>query len=528
MISSIIDSVRNLFHKINRDGKETQPPPSVPLPQHPEAVSQPARNTSRSAPSPGNGGESPPRRPRRRKRSPAGNKRSSEPSARADSIPVQKEPDAAGHLEPWDPDQYQVPVEEGKIRFHDLDIPPEILRAVSDLGFMYCTPIQAELLPKALQGRDVAGRAQTGTGKTAVFLISIISHLIRKPASESRRKGRPRAFILAPTRELVLQIERDAKALARYTPLNIVSVFGGMDYEKQKQMLKGKAVDIVAATPGRLLDFERHGDIGLDRVEILVIDEADRMLDMGFIPDVQKIIGSTPPKTRRQTMFFSATLTPQIMNYAERWTRDSFLAEIESEQMTAETINQLVYITTMEEKFPLLYNLITGEDLERVIVFTNRRDQARRLTEQFTDHGINSALLSGEVEQKKRVKTLEGFRNGNIRVLVATDVAARGLHIDGVSHVINYNLPLDPEDYVHRIGRTGRAGLHGTSVSFASEDDSFQIPGIEKFIGRRLPCVYPEEEWLKAPPPPRAIHRGRQAVVHRKPHRRGTANRGRG
>ena len=403
----------------------------------------------------------------------------------------------------WSVTDFQVPPSEGKMRFHDLDLPHELVHGIHDLGFQYCTPVQAAILPKALTGADAAARAQTGTGKTAVFLIDILTYMSRNPLQGKRRSGTPRALILAPTRELALQIEKDGNDLAKYTPHRIVAVFGGMDFEKQKRLLANGPVDIVAATPGRLLDFKRQGNIHLDKVEILIIDEADRMLDMGFIPDVQQIIRATPQKTKRQTMLFSATLTPEVTRFASQWTCDPVFVDIEPEQVAVDTVEQLVYITTIEEKFPLLYNLITRQNLDRVIVFGNRRDQTRHLTERFMHYGINSALLSGEVDQKKRVKTLEDFRAGKIRVLIATDVAARGLHVEGVSHVVNYNLPMDPEDYVHRIGRTGRAGASGISISFASEDDSFQIPGIEKFLGRELPCVHPEEELLELPPPPK-------------------------
>ena len=388
-----------------------------------------------------------------------------------------------------------------KTVFEDLDLPAEIMRAIADLEFQYCTPIQATVLPDTLSGADASGRAQTGTGKTAAFLITIFSRLLRNPLSEKRRRGTPRALIIAPTRELALQIEKDARSLGKYCPFKVITIFGGMDYRKQKRALTEEVIDVVVATPGRLLDFKRRHDVHLSRVEIMVIDEADRMLDMGFIPDVRRIIHSTPPKTKRQTMLFGATLTPEVTRLAGQWTRDPVTVDIEPEQVAGEDIDQIVYITTARDKLALLYNLVTQEKLERVLVFTNRRDTTRRLTKDLQRYGLNSGLLSGEVDQKERIKTLERFREGEIRVLVATDVAGRGLHVEGISHVVNYNLPHSPEDYVHRIGRTGRAGATGTSVSFACEYDSFQLPGIEELLGHELPCQRPPEDWLTLPPP---------------------------
>jgi ATP-dependent RNA helicase RhlB len=250
-----------------------------------------------------------------------------------------------------------------------------------------------------------------------------------------------------------------------------------------------------------LLDFQRRKLVRLDKVEILVIDEADRMLDMGFIPDVRKIVYSTPAKDSRQTMFFSATLTPEVERLAQQWTRNPVHVEIEPEHVEAESVNQLIYIVTTEEKFALLVNLIVGQNLERVLVFTNRRDQTRHLADRLKQYRINAAVLSGDVPQNKRIKTLEDFRRGKIRVLVATDVAARGLHVEDISHVINFTLPRNPEDYVHRIGRTGRAGATGTSVSFACEEDSFYIPPIEGYLGHSLNCVQPDPELLELNPP---------------------------
>jgi ATP-dependent RNA helicase RhlB len=401
----------------------------------------------------------------------------------------------------WDISQFQVPPAEGKVRFHDLDLPDEIMHAVFDLGFQYCTPIQAEIMPSALAGRDASGQAQTGTGKTAAFLISNITNLIRNPIVGKRRSGSPRVLIIVPTRELVLQVTEEARTLSKYHPIGIVSIFGGMDYQKQKRRITERTVDMIVATPGRLLDFYEHGDLRLDKVESLVIDEADRMLDMGFIPQVRRIVRGTPPNHKRQTLLFSATLTSEVARLSSQWTTDPVIVEIEPEQVEVDTVDQIVYLVTTSEKIALVYNIITRQNLNRVIIFCNRKDETRRLADVMSQYRINCAALSGDVPQKKRIETLENFRAGNIRVLIATDVAGRGLHVEGISHVINYTLPNNPENYVHRIGRTGRAGATGTSVSFACEEDSFQIPAIEKFIGHGLHCTQPDKDWLTLPPP---------------------------
>ncbi|MEL0321619.1 MAG: ATP-dependent RNA helicase RhlB [Gammaproteobacteria bacterium] len=397
----------------------------------------------------------------------------------------------------WDVESFVVEPEEGKTRFHDLGLPKALMHAIADLGFRYASPIQSESLPIVLDGEDIVAKAQTGTGKTAAFLISIIDTFLREPIDGKRRTGTPRALILAPTRELVVQIAKDAENLCKYTRLSVVSIVGGMDYQKQRDDLRQAPCDIMVATPGRLIDFLGQNEINLRKIEVLVLDEADRMLDMGFMPDVRRIVRACPRKELRQTLLFSATFTPQIVELSERWTFEPTRIEIEPEHVTTETVEQIVYITTAETKYQLLKNVINTRDLHKVMVFANRRDLCRDLVDRLIKDGIDAALLSGEVPQRKRIQTLDRFKEGKTRILVATDVAGRGIHIDGVGHVINYTLPEDPEDYVHRIGRTGRAGNEGTSISFACEDDSFLLPEIEEFIGRKLPCEQAPESLLE-------------------------------
>ena len=385
--------------------------------------------------------------------------------------------------------------------FEFLNLPDEVTKAIDDLGFTSCTDIQKEILPHALDGEDVIGQAQTGTGKTAAFLIALITYHLENPELDPRPVGTPFALIVAPTRELVMQIAKDAEELTTHCDLNVVSLLGGIDYEKQKQQCR-KQVDLVVATPGRLLDFCRSNTVNLGQVEQLVIDEADRMLSMGFIPDIKSIIRRTPPKDKRQTLLFSATFSEDILRLSEEWTRNPIKIEIAPEQIAVDTVEQFVYLTEADNKYALLYNLITTQNLQRIIVFVNRRDQTRELEDRLYRNGIETGLLTGEVPQNKRIRTLNDFKQGKIRVLVATDVAGRGIHVEDVSHVINYNLPEDSEDYVHRIGRTGRAGAEGISISLACEIDSFQLPDIEAMLGNKLNCIQPDEELLKPPPAP--------------------------
>ena len=406
---------------------------------------------------------------------------------------------SAGHEVPWTPAQFHVPPKAGLTRFHDLSLPDPILHAIADQKFEYCTPIQAQILPALLAGRDAGGRAQTGTGKTAAFLIAIFTRLLRNPAGGQKRNGLPRALVIAPTRELVLQIFKDAQALGKYCRFQNLAVFGGMDYKKQRDKLTGIAPDLIVATPGRLLDFMGNRYLNLGRVEVMVIDEADRMLDMGFIPDVKRIVYNLPPKDRRQTMLFSATLGQDIIRLASRWMQDPVMIEAEAERVTVDAIDQRVYVVSVKNKFALLFNLLQREPVERALIFRNRRDSVDRLARKLALAGVACAQLSGEVPQEKRIRILDDFRAGKIRVVVATDVAGRGIHVDAISHVFNYDVPVEAEDYVHRIGRTGRAGASGIAITFACEEGSFNLPVIEKFIGRALPCVQPEDNWLEIP-----------------------------
>jgi len=394
---------------------------------------------------------------------------------------------------PWSIEQYQVSPEEGKTRFHDLGLELSLVHSIADLNYQYCSEIQAESLPKTLLGHDVIGKAATGTGKTAAFLITIINDLLCRPIPKSDRfSGEPRALIIAPTRELALQIEKDAVSLTKHCGMSVYSVLGGIDYQKQKDYVRNRTIDILVATPGRLIDFLNSNDLYLDQLDFLVIDEADRMLDMGFIPDVKRIISRCSKVEQRQTLLFSATFSEDVLNLAKRWTTNPIFVEIESEQLTTDKVEQKVFMVPSDEKLEIICRYIEKNEVVKAIIFGNRRDETRRLEAELKSRGVKAALLSGEVPQHKRIRTLEQFKSGSIEILVATDVAGRGIHVDGVSHVFNYNLPEDAEDYVHRIGRTGRAGEKGTSISFACEDDAFLLPEIEKYIGMKLNCEYPD------------------------------------
>ncbi|UJA04972.1 ATP-dependent RNA helicase RhlB [Acinetobacter johnsonii] len=373
--------------------------------------------------------------------------------------------------------------------FETLNLHPQLKRAIDALGFKDMTPIQQKVLKFTLAGHDAIGRAQTGTGKTAAFLVSVINDLLNNPIQEQRYRGEPRALILAPTRELALQIESDAKELTKFADLHVVTLLGGVDFDKQKAQLDKKPVDIMVATPGRLIDFVEQKEVWLDQIEFLVIDEADRLLDMGFIPSVKRIVRFSPRKEQRQTLMFSATFSYDVLNLAQQWLFEPVTVEIEPEKKTNADVEQRVYMVAKSDKYKLLQDILRDEPIEKVMIFANRRDQVRKLYDNLKRDGYKVVMLSGEIAQDKRLKMLDQFKNGQHNIMIATDVAGRGIHVDGVSHVVNFTLPEQSDDYVHRIGRTGRAGTRGVSISFLSEDDAFYLPEIEKAIGQKLPLT---------------------------------------
>jgi ATP-dependent RNA helicase RhlB len=377
------------------------------------------------------------------------------------------------------------------------------MHGIADLGFKYCTEIQALSLEQALAGKNIAGKAQTGSGKTAAFLVAILTRYLRSPENRAKEGGNPRALVIAPTRELVIQICKDADAIGKYTGLRSLAVYGGMDYDRQRREVLSAPVDLLVATPGRLLDFVKSRVINLSNVDTLVIDEADRMLDMGFIPDVRRIMSYLPPKQKRTTMLYSATLNDAVMRLAMNWMEEPYKAEVESETNATDTVKQVVYVIQAKDKFTVLYNHIALHPDARTIVFCNRKCTTEDVYESLRIRGVNVEMLSGDVNQNKRLKVLDAFRDGEVKIVVATDVAGRGIDVKGLEYVVNFDFPYEAEDYVHRIGRTGRAGSTGIAISFADEYESCQIPDIEKYINEELKCtvIGPDDPLMKPIPP---------------------------
>src|SRR5579864_753365 len=372
------------------------------------------------------------------------------------------------------------------LTFSSLHLHPALMQGIIDAGFVTCTPIQAQTLPIALAGHDVAGQAQTGTGKTAAFLVAMYHSLLTRPAAAQRQPTSVRALIVAPTRELAVQIHHDALTLGAHTGLRQLVVFGGIDYEKQRTQLAA-GCEVLIGTPGRLIDYFKQHVFDLRHAQVLVLDEADRMFDLGFIADIRYILRRLPHPERRQSMLFSATLSQRVLELAYEHMNNPELVRIEPDKMTVDQVRQLMYYPSMEEKVPLLIGLLHQSEAVRTMVFVNTKRTAERLEATLKANGFEAQALSGDVPQNKRLRFLRDFHDGKLAVLIATDVASRGLHIPDVSHVFNFDLPQDAADYVHRIGRTARAGAEGDAISFACEEYAVSLPDIESYVGHKIP-----------------------------------------
>jgi len=371
------------------------------------------------------------------------------------------------------------------IAFRDLNLHSDLYQGLEKAGFKVCTPIQAATIPIALNNDDVAGQAQTGTGKTAAFLLICMHKLLSNQIDKTERGTDPRCIILAPTRELAIQIHKDAIQLGGHTALKFGLAYGGVDYEKQRKSLTN-GVDILIGTPGRIIDYFKQRVFKLHSIEVMVLDEADRMFDLGFIKDIRFLLRRMPKPERRQNMLFSATLSYRVMELAYEHMNNPEKIAIETKDITADSVEQRLYYPANTEKLPLLISLFNEHTPERSIVFTNTKHVARKVADRLNKKNIKAGLLSGDVPQKKRQRLLQRFKDGEFQAMVATDVAARGIHVDGVTHVFNFDLPQSGEDYVHRIGRTARAGSSGIAISFACEDTSFYLPDIEEYIERSI------------------------------------------
>ena len=395
-----------------------------------------------------------------------------------------------------------------QLSFAELPIHPKILDALQSKGFEYCTPIQALSLPITLAGKDVAGQAQTGTGKTMAFLIAVFHHLLQNQSDNITESKQPRALILAPTRELAVQIANDAELLVKKTGLKTALAYGGDGYDKQLKAIEDGA-DILIGTTGRVIDYVKQGIIRLNQIQVAVLDEADRMFDLGFIKDIRYLLRKCPPPSQRLTMLFSATLSYKVRELAFEDMNEPEYIEIEPLQKTGHRIKEELFYPSNQDKMALLMTLLEEEWPERCIIFANTKHRCEDIWGYLSADGHRVGLLTGDVVQKKRLALLKHFTDGDLDVLVATDVAARGLHIADVTHVFNYDLPDDCEDYVHRIGRTGRAGESGVSISFACEEYAMNLPAIEQYIGHSIPVSqYDPDALLTDLPKPHRLKRG--------------------
>ena len=393
-----------------------------------------------------------------------------------------------------------------EIRFKDFDLDPSIIKGLDEAGFEFCTPIQAQSIPIALTGKDIAGEAQTGTGKTAAFMVACFDHLLTDPPHEPRQNTNIRTMILAPTRELAIQIHKDACVIGKYTGLSFGLAYGGTDYDKQRNTLLD-GVDILIGTPGRTIDFFKQKVFSLKKCEIVILDEADRMFDLGFIDDMRYLLRRCPEPDQRLSLLFSATLSHRVGELAYVHMNDPAEIRVEADTKTADKIEQSIYYPANEEKIPLLLGLMEKLKPTRSIVFINTKRVADKVYAWLEGNGYKSALLSGDVPQKKRQSLLKKFQDGEFNTLVATDVAARGLHIPAVSHVFNFDLPQSGEDYVHRIGRTARAGASGFAISFACEDFAHYIMDIEEYIDQKIGREAVTSDLLTKPKPPIKMER---------------------
>jgi ATP-dependent RNA helicase RhlB len=408
-------------------------------------------------------------------------------------------------------------------RFDDFGLPSEVLAGLNDAGFEYCTPIQAQALPVLLQGRDVAGQAQTGTGKTAAFLVTVLSRLLAVP---ERKSGRPQALIMAPTRELSRQIYEEALVLGRHTDISFLEVVGGIDYREQADSLS-KGVDIVIGTPGRIIDYYKQGVFKTQDIKFLVIDEADRLLDLGFEKDMRFILRKLPHFEKRQSMLFSATLSYRVLELTYEFMNLPEFIAVTPETVAVEGIEQSLFHIEKERKMSLLLGILKREEWSRILIFVNMKMAVERLTRKLKANSLPAEGITGDLPQRKRFQLMERFKSGQLKILVATDVASRGIHVEDISHVINYDLPQDAENYVHRIGRTARAGKSGKSISFACDEYVYHLEPLEEMLGYKIPVIWPEDDWFAEDRSPREESERRERRGRRERLERADGHRGR-